>query len=56
MTEKIYLTASDLQKRWEISAPTFAKMRDAGTLPKATVMATAARYHIDDVLEWESEK
>lgn len=56
MADKIYLTATDLQERWGVSAHVFGAMKKNGNLPPETVLNKASLYHIDSVVKFETDK
>ena len=56
MAEKVYLNATELQKRWGISAQVFAEMKKDKNLPVNTVLHKATLYHMTDIFAFEEKQ
>ncbi len=56
MADKVYLNATELRKRWGISAQVFATMKKDGKMPVDTVLNKATLFHINDIMAFEDQQ
>ena len=53
---QVFLTTQEVANRWRMSPRSLEGWRDKGIGPTYHVIGSRVRYHIDDIIEFESRQ
>ena len=55
-SQNVFFTTKEVANRWRLSPRSLEGWRDKGIGPTYRVIGSSVRYHIDDIIEFESRQ